>query len=178
MRFQVPQFIETEDKIAGPFGLRQLLYFVAAGIVSFILFYVFALWLWVFVTIIFFGIAFALSQKYNGMPAAKMLVSALNFLIKPRLYLWQREIEQKTVAMPRLNSAPTVSQEKILEQRKNLKEFFSEMPSVKKLWVDLATTKNPIPKREKNFPPQISQKFSVFRKLSGEKEVAKRVDYR
>jgi len=43
------------------------------------------------------------------------------------------------------------------------------------------TTKEPIAKREKGMPflrGQAKDKFSVIRKITGEKEVARRVDYR
>jgi len=54
--------------------------------------------------------------------------------------------------------------------------------SVTKLWQNLTTTKNPIPKREKAVPKksisEIKEQYMVFRKVSGEREVAKRVDYR
>ena len=42
------------------------------------------------------------------------------------------------------------------------------------------TTKNPIPKREKNFVlgQKSKEVFQAFRKLTGEKEITRRVDYR
>ena len=46
MQFQVPQFIETEDKIVGPLTLRQFLYIGAAGLLSFLLFFVLKIWFW------------------------------------------------------------------------------------------------------------------------------------
>ena len=52
MQFQIPQFIETEDKIAGPLSLRQLGYFIAAGFISFMCYWVFATWLWFLITMI------------------------------------------------------------------------------------------------------------------------------
>ena len=34
MQFQVPQFIETEDKVVGPLTLRQFMYIAGAGAAS------------------------------------------------------------------------------------------------------------------------------------------------
>ena len=53
------------------------------------------------------------------------------------------------------------------------------------LWDQLRTSKNPVPKREKAFQPTIidrekssKERFEVMRKITGEKEMAKRIDYR
>jgi len=48
---------------------------------------------------------------------------------------------------------------------------------------DLTTRKTPIPKREKvirlpGWEKTPKERFQLFRKLSGEKEIARRVDYR
>jgi hypothetical protein len=59
MQFQVPQFIETEDKIIGPLTLKQFFYVAAAALVSFSLFFVLATWLWLLITIILGGVAVA-----------------------------------------------------------------------------------------------------------------------
>ena len=50
MQFQVPQFIETEDKIVGPFTLRQFIYVAGAGLGSVILYFSVATWLWLILT--------------------------------------------------------------------------------------------------------------------------------
>ena len=39
MQFQVPQFIDVENKIIGPLSLRQFLYLAGAGLISFMLFF-------------------------------------------------------------------------------------------------------------------------------------------
>lgn len=174
MQFQIPQFIEVEDKIAGPLTLRQTLFLLGAGGIAFIGYFLFQFWLWLIIAVIVGVMAISLAfLKYNGQPMIKIIFSALSFLWKPRLYLWQRETIEKVI---------TLSEEDIAAKRKSLKDFSLEMPSVKKLWANLTTTKNPIPKREKRIPvkkiEQYDEFFDVFRKLTGEKEVVKRVDYR
>ncbi len=91
-QFQVPQFIETESKIVGPLTLKQFLYIAAAGLTSFLLFFVLKFFLWVIVTLIFGSIAAAFAFfKYNGRPLTIILKSAFLYYWNPRLYLWQRE---------------------------------------------------------------------------------------
>ncbi|MEK7162921.1 MAG: PrgI family protein [Patescibacteria group bacterium] len=170
MQFQTPQFIDVENKIVGPLSLRQFLYLAAAGGASFIFYFILAGWLWLMLTAILGAVAIALAFiKYNGQPLQKIILAAFGFFWKPKLYLWQRIQEEKTIL--------------IEEKRKTLRDYFSDMPLVKKLMVDLATTKNPIPKREKGlktpfFGKQVKEGFQIIRKITGEKEIAKRVDYR
>ena len=171
MQFQIPQFIETEDKIAGPLTLRQLLYLCAAGGLSFFSFYIFKTWLAIIIAGIFsaIGLSFAF-VKYNGQPLIKIALIAFQYFWNPQLYLWKRQAKEVIVQIP---------EEKVLSQRNNLKQYTFNMPSLSKLWTDMTTTKNPIPQREKAVPVRaVDKEYAVFRKLSGEKETARRIDYR
>ena len=163
MQFQTPQFIDVENKIVGPLSLRQFLYLAAAGAFSFIFYFILATWLWFMLTAILGAMSISLAFiKYNGQPLPRIILAAFGFFWKPKLYLWQRVAEEKTVS--------------IEIRRKNLQDFFN----VKKLWQDLMTTKNPIPKREKTlyWGKKSKEVFQAFRKLTGEKEITRRVDYR
>lgn len=187
-QYQIPQFIETENKIVGPFSLRQFLYVAAAGILSFILFTLgLKLFIWLFVTLILGVVSVALAfGKYNSQPLPKILWLAMGFLWRPRLYIWQREIEERVIEVPSIKPLPMPSQGAVAS-RKNWREALStmpqKMPSVNKLWQDLMTTKEPIPTREKAprtpyWGRKPKDQFEVFRKLTGEKDVARRIDYR
>ena len=199
MQFQVPQFIDIENKIVGPLSLRQFLYVAAAGGLSFLLFFIdiFKLWSWVMISSVLVGIGAALAfGKYNGQPFPKIGLRAFNFFIRPRLYLWRREMEEVTVNVPEIKipevlakktgfpkmNAFEIPAENVAIKRKNLKEYFPDMPSVKNLMLDLMTTKSPIPKREKphllNWGQMPKEKFEILSKITGEKEMARRVDYR
>jgi len=170
MQVQIPQFIEIENKIVGPLTLKQFLYLAGAGGLSFMFYFILEFWLWLLITSILGAIAIALAFiKYNGQHLPKIISAAFNFFWKPRFYLWQRMPEEKFVLVER--------------QRTILEQFLSEMPAVKKLWQDLMTTKTPIPKREKGLKTQYwgkqpRERFQLFRKLTGEKEIARRIDYR
>lgn len=173
MQFQIPQFIDIENKIVGPLTIKQFLYLAGAGGVAFLLFFILQFWLWIMIAAVLAIIAGSLAFiKYNGQPLPIIAWHAFGFLWKPRLYLWQREVKEKIVKIP----------ESAAVKRKDLKEYFPDMPSVKKLMTDLMTSKAPIPKREKTSPShwgkQPKEKFEILRKLTGEKEIARRVDYR
>ena len=167
MQFQVPQFIETEDKIVGPFTIKQFLYIGVAGGISFMSFFILSFWLWLIVTTIVASLAIALALgQYDGRPLPQILIAAINFYWQPKLYVWKRE------------EKPQVGETLLTTKTPSL-----QMHSVKKLWQNLMTSKNPIPKREKTpvspHAVKISQdRFESFRKLSGEKAIARRIDYR
>jgi len=167
-QFQIPQFIEVENKIVGPLTLKQFGYLAAAGAFGFLTYFALVFWLWLFLTAIVAAIAVSLAfVKYNGQPLPKVAFSAFGFFWRPRFYLWQK-----------IEEAPEIN-----AKRQTLQDFVSEMPSVKKLWQDLMTSKNPIPKREKGgrspyWGKPAQEKFQILRKATGEKEVVKRVDYR
>lgn len=179
MQFQVPQFIETEDKIIGPFTLKQFLFIAVAGGLCFALFFVLKFWIWIIIAMLLMVTAAAFAfLKINGQPLIKVAISALHFFMNPRLYLWQRELIVKEVILPEMKA---IKEQNVVVKRESLKNFFSEMPDVKNLWRDLITTKNPLPKRERAVTPAIkssNERFELFRKLSGQKEAARRVDYR
>jgi hypothetical protein len=100
MQFQVPQFIEVEDKLFGPFTIKQFIYmFGTAGFV-FILYTMLPLFLTIFIgaPIAVFGLALAFF-KVNNRPFILMVEAAFLFISTPRLYVWKkvpRKIVQKT----------------------------------------------------------------------------------
>lgn len=92
MQFQVPQFIDTEDKIVGPLSLKQFAFIGIGGVFSAILYFTVQTWLWVLVSIFIFGFAIALAfVKIQGRPFFNVLLAAFNFYWHPQTYVWQPE---------------------------------------------------------------------------------------
>jgi len=170
MQFQVPQFIETEDKIVGPFTLRQFIYIAIAGIISFTLFFVLELWLWFIIVLILFGISASLAFiKINGRSMITIIQAAFKYTWSPRIYTLKPEIKE---ILPQLPTA-TKSRLPILGGIKNLLD-------------KMMTSKEAVPKREKTIAPgnfgipqrEIKERYEVLRRITGEREVARRIDYR
>jgi hypothetical protein len=91
MEYQVPQFIEVEDKIIGPFTLPQFIYLVGAiGLCA-----IFFAYLNTFIAVILslpvaaLGGALAF-YKVNGKPFVKMFEAAFNYVTHARLLIWQK----------------------------------------------------------------------------------------
>ncbi len=92
MEYQVPQFIEVEDKIFGPFTLKQFIY-VAGGIglcaIS-ILYLPLILGIAIAVPLGAFSAALAF-YKVNNKSFVDVLESGFKFYLGGRLYLWKKE---------------------------------------------------------------------------------------
>jgi len=96
MRFQVPQFIETESKIIGPFTLKQFLYLASGAVIIFILQYVLSFTLLVIVAIPVVLLAIALAfYKIDGVPFPRYILMALSFLTGTKKYVFSKDKKQQ-----------------------------------------------------------------------------------
>jgi hypothetical protein len=98
MRFQVPQFIEVEDKIFGPLTFKQFIY-VAGGVGFGVLLFTFLpkfIAFLVAVPILVFSLALAF-YRMNGKPFIQIVEAFLQFTIGNKLYIWKKE-EKKPVS--------------------------------------------------------------------------------
>ncbi len=176
MQFQVPQFIDLAPRIVGPLTIRQLLYLAGAGVPSFGLFFVLSLWLWVIITTVLAAIAAALAfGKINGQSLPHVALAAFRYFWHPRFYLWQREAAPPPhlPTLPKLPPTPTQTREKLNDQ------------ALKSLSLKITTTANPIEKRERptffflaDLFHSSRDRFETFRRTTGDREAARRVDYR
>lgn len=95
MQFQVPQFLDVEDKIIGPFTLKQFLY-VMGGIGLGYMAQRFVSYVGYVLAAGFVGLGAALAYyRPNKKPLADMVESAFYYLKSSRLYIWRRR-EKKT----------------------------------------------------------------------------------
>lgn len=103
MEYQVPQFIEVEDKIVGPLTLKQFIYIAGAGGLCVVFF--------VYLPVIFafllsapvVGLAVALSfYKVNGKSFVEILEAGFNYYTGAKFFLWKHKNtgakEQSTAA--------------------------------------------------------------------------------
>lgn len=112
MRFEVPQFIEVEDKIVGPLTWKQFVY-LAGGIGILVVLYL-AL---PFIFFVVFGLPIgALSvslafHRVNNRPFSIFLESFVNYFRKTKLYLWRKNevqsIIEKDAPMIQADTNPT-----------------------------------------------------------------------
>lgn len=95
MQYRVPQFIEEESKIAGPFTLKQVFIVGMAGGIIFTMYFSFGevnMFLFLILSGIIAAVAVAMAfLKIDGRPFTQMMTYFMNFTIMPKLYLWKRK---------------------------------------------------------------------------------------
>ena len=175
IQFQVPQFIETEDKVIGPLTLRQFGYIGSFAGVTALLLFILEFWLWIIIASILLGIGAGLAfGKVNGRPISIYVKALLRSIWAPNVYVFKQKDEAEEKA-----PTPTLKIRKVKPQAPKV-----EQPGIKELWQKINTTKKAIPRREAALPvqaqsfSQFKDRFEAVRQLTGEREVAKRVDYR
>lgn len=107
MQFQVPQFLDVEDKIIGPFTLKQFLY-IAGGVGLAYLSYRFIPWLGIPLGIGFVALGTALAfYKYNNKPFVFLIESAFHYIRSSRFYVWARTEKTAEAKLDLNNFQPT-----------------------------------------------------------------------
>jgi hypothetical protein len=118
MQHKVPQFIEVEDKIFGPFTLKQFSYLAGGFGLSIIVWRTFAdssFLLFMLAPIIALSLALTF-LKPNGKPFIVLLQNFLMFLIRPKKLFWKNPgIEESR------ENVLAVKQEREITERKQAK---------------------------------------------------------
>ncbi|MBP6858554.1 MAG: PrgI family protein [Candidatus Pacebacteria bacterium] len=93
MRYQVPQFIEVEDKIFGPLTLKQFIYLAGGGGLSFLLYVLLGSFTLAIVPIIIvMAISAALAfYRINNKPFVAIVEAAFKYWLGGKLYIWKKE---------------------------------------------------------------------------------------
>lgn len=121
MQFQVPQFIEVEDKIIGPFTLRQFIYLIGGAGMCYLSFRfapsTFLLRYILMIPIAGFALALAF-YKVNEKPFIQVVEAAVNYFFKNKLYIWQKvpkqpKPEAEETSAPEAVLAPKLSESKL-----------------------------------------------------------------
>ncbi|MDP3962601.1 MAG: PrgI family protein [bacterium] len=93
MRFQVPQFIEVEDKIFGPLTLKQFIYMAGGAGLSFVIYRMLGSLVLSFLPILLI-MAFSASlsfYKVNNKPFILVVEAAFKYFFSNKLYIWKKE---------------------------------------------------------------------------------------
>jgi hypothetical protein len=92
MQYEVPQFIEVEDKIFGPLTWRQFVYLGGGVGMATVMFFTLP-----FILFLIFGIPLALLAAalsfypVNNRPFSYFLEALLGYITKPKRYLWRKQ---------------------------------------------------------------------------------------
>lgn len=107
MMSSVPQFIDVEDKIAGPLTWRQLLWMIGMGAVLLFLFNVVSFTIFLILAVptvlLFCALAF---YRPNNQPLIVYALSAVFFLFRPKVAVWERPVARPMVPKKIPEKAP------------------------------------------------------------------------
>ena len=108
MRFQVPQFIDIEDKIFGPFTFIEFAFLVGGLGMAFVFYKILPIWISLFLIIPTLGLTVCLVfVKINSKPFVYYLEAAFTYLISSKLYVWKQRLVKKGDKQEEIVSTPT-----------------------------------------------------------------------
>jgi hypothetical protein len=142
MRFQVPQFIEVEDKIFGPLTFKQFIY-IAGGVgFSVVIFIFLPTFLAIIIALPVILLAAALAfYKVNDKPFINVVEAFVKYTLTNKLYIWKKE--QKKLEPNTKNLEPS-SREQVYVPK------LSESKLKELTWsLDIKENQNPITNSEK-----------------------------
>lgn len=125
MRYEIPQFIDVEDKLFGPFTFKQFIYMVGGAGLCYLWSYFFPLPVAIMVIIPTAVFAWALAfAKVNTRPFIEITQSWITYMLRGKSYLWKRINQQKIqdskpVQIKRERNPPqnTLEQNQVTERR-------------------------------------------------------------
>lgn len=114
MEYQVPQFIEVENKVIGPLTLKQFIYIAGTGGLCFVFVAFLPLFLAVVLSIPVAALGAALAfYKVNGKPFINVLESGFNYYTGAKFFLWKHQepkIEEVSAASATAAAAEAAAQ--------------------------------------------------------------------
>jgi hypothetical protein len=123
MRFEVPKFIEFEDKIFGPFTWKQFLYLCGgAGSLLIAQHFLKDIFWSIIVTSPIIVVSLALTfYKVNGQNFDVILKASVQYFFRQKLYVWKAKKPEKKklepINQPQINKEPIIDSEEKKEAR-------------------------------------------------------------
>jgi hypothetical protein len=97
MQFKVPQFLDIEDKIFGPFTFREFVYLAGGAGLCFIIYKLLGLIFGAIPILIIAGFSGMLIFYHpNNKPFINMIESGFKYFTQDKLYIWKRKVSKKT----------------------------------------------------------------------------------
>lgn len=91
MRFEVPQFIDVEDKIFGPLTFKQFIYLAGGAGLAYVSYKIVLVPINFLLVLFFVGFGLALAfYKINNRTFIEVAQAFLLYQLKGKLYIWKR----------------------------------------------------------------------------------------
>lgn len=115
MRFEVPQFIEIEDKIFGPFTWKQFVYLAGGVGLAVVILFTLPLVVFILIGVPVGSLAILLAfYPVNNRPFSSFLEAMLTFYNNNKVYHWRKKA---TVVYTEKNAGPAVVLPYIIPQK-------------------------------------------------------------
>jgi len=121
MQFKVPQFIDIEDKIFGPFTFHEFAYLVGGAGIIYVLYKALPLWISIFLILPIAGLTICLVfVKINTKPFIYYMEASFTYFISSKLYIWKQRLVKKgdkqdeDISMPTsVSNVPMLSENRL-----------------------------------------------------------------
>ena len=114
MQFKVPQFLDIEDKIFGPFTFSQFVYLAGGAGLCFVLFKLLGFWFGAIPILAVAGFALALTfYRPNNKPLVNMIESGMKYAVQDKLYIWKRRKFKKSALVANKEKTEMLNQHNV-----------------------------------------------------------------
>lgn len=119
MLFNIPQFIDKEDKIVGPLTAKQLGWMFGAGTVLLVLWNILDTSAFIVASVFVAGIFGALAfYQPNNQPLVSFIFSSVRFMLHPKMYVWRRIPEKITKSVKTQREADVAKENRVVNNDK------------------------------------------------------------
>lgn len=130
MRFTVPQFIDYEPKVVGPFTFKQFVYIGLAGAVCFVLYFSFPFSVFLIASITLMGSSLLFAfLKVGGRSLITILGNFLKFTLTPKIYIWRKK-EMSIQAIQKIDKSKQEVEEELplkIAEKSQLKKLSTKI---------------------------------------------------
>lgn len=115
-QFNVPQFIDVEDKVLGPITVRQFVIILVCGLFSAATYKLADFALFLTLTILIFGLGGVIAfLRINGRPFHYFILNIAQTFRKPKLRIWNNQLSKTS---KELKGEPEIEIEQITKVQK------------------------------------------------------------
>ena len=98
MQFRVPQFIDIEDKLFGPFTFKQFIYLAGGAGIIYVAYRLLPFLIAILIIIPVAALAGLLTfYKINNRPFSTYLQSIITYYISNKLYIWKQRLKKPEI---------------------------------------------------------------------------------
>ncbi|OGI94644.1 hypothetical protein A3A03_01225 [Candidatus Nomurabacteria bacterium RIFCSPLOWO2_01_FULL_40_18] len=96
MQFKVPQFLDIEDKIFGPFTFKEFVYLAGGAGLCFIIYKLLGFFWGAIPILAIAALSIALARyRPNNKPFIDMIQAGFSYLTQSKLYIWKRREKKR-----------------------------------------------------------------------------------